>query len=88
MTTFDHPPRILFLYGSLRDRSYSRLVAEAARIIEGFGAETRFFDPRELERIYEVNIKNKAIAQNSPIATRLTTKNSAINIIHTSWRES
>ncbi|MEP0753270.1 arsenical resistance protein ArsH [Trichocoleus sp. Lan] len=49
MTTFEHPPRILFLYGSLRERSYSRLLAEeAARIIEGFGAETKFFDPREL----------------------------------------
>jgi arsenic resistance protein ArsH len=42
----DHPPRILFLYGSLRERSYSRLLAkEAARIIEGFGAEARFFHP-------------------------------------------
>ncbi|BAU04973.1 arsenical resistance protein ArsH [Fischerella sp. NIES-3754] len=42
MKTFDHPPRILFLYGSLRERSYSRLLAEeAARIIEGFGAEIK-----------------------------------------------
>jgi arsenic resistance protein ArsH len=43
------PPRILLLYGSLRERSYSRLaVEEAARLLQYFGAETRVFDPREL----------------------------------------
>ncbi len=41
-----HPPRILLLYGSLRTRSYSRLLAlEAARLLEAMGAETRVFDP-------------------------------------------
>jgi arsenic resistance protein ArsH len=44
-----YPPRILLLYGSLRARSYSRLlVEEAARILERMGAETRIFDPRDL----------------------------------------
>lgn len=44
-----HAPRLLFLYGSLRKRSYSRLLAEeGARIIEGLGAEVKFFDPLDL----------------------------------------
>jgi arsenic resistance protein ArsH len=43
------PPRILLLYGSLRDRSYSRLaVEEAARLLQFSGAETRIFDPSDL----------------------------------------
>lgn len=43
------PPRILLLYGSLRERSFSRLaVEEAARILQFFGAETRIFDPSDL----------------------------------------
>ncbi|MBD1841853.1 arsenical resistance protein ArsH [Cyanobacteria bacterium FACHB-63] len=47
--SFDHKPRILFLYGSLRERSYSRLIAEeAARIIEDLGAEVKFFHPHDL----------------------------------------
>ncbi|MFG1403317.1 arsenical resistance protein ArsH [Xanthobacter sediminis] len=39
-----HPPRILLLYGSLRERSYSRLLTlEAERLLRRFGAETRIF---------------------------------------------
>src|SRR4051812_30274349 len=44
-----HPPRILLLYGSLRTRSYSRLLTlEAARLLEHLGAEPRVFDPSGL----------------------------------------
>ncbi|TNM65232.1 arsenical resistance protein ArsH [Aliirhizobium smilacinae] len=44
-----HPPRILILYGSLRDVSYSRLLAhEARRLLEHFGCEVRVFDPKGL----------------------------------------
>ncbi|MFG1477861.1 arsenical resistance protein ArsH [Xanthobacter sp. V4C-4] len=39
-----HPPRILLLYGSLRERSYSRLLTlEAERLLRHLGAETRVF---------------------------------------------
>jgi arsenic resistance protein ArsH len=44
-----HPPRVLLLYGSLRKRSYSRLLTEeAARLLNALGAETRIFDPCDL----------------------------------------
>jgi len=44
-----HPVRILLLYGSLRKRSFSRLVIEeAARILEHFGAEVKIFNPEGL----------------------------------------
>lgn len=44
-----HAPRILLLYGSLRDRSFSRLMTEeAARVLQRFGAETKTYDPSGL----------------------------------------
>lgn len=44
-----HRPRFLLLYGSLRARSYSRLLTqEAARLLEAMGGEVRLFDPSGL----------------------------------------
>ena len=44
-----HKPRALILYGSLREVSYSRLLAmEVSRLLEHFGCEVKIFDPRGL----------------------------------------
>ncbi len=44
-----HAPRILLLYGSVRERSYSRLASEeAARLLQALGAQTRTFNPSGL----------------------------------------
>ena len=48
-TRATHRPRILLLYGSLRERSFSRFATmEAARLLEALGAETRIFNPSGL----------------------------------------
>lgn len=48
-TFSQHKPRILLLYGSLRERSYSRLVVEeSVRLLTYFGAEAKVFDPKGL----------------------------------------
>lgn len=48
-TPSTHKPRILLLYGSLRQRSFSRFGAEeAARLLEAFGAECRIYNPSGL----------------------------------------
>lgn len=48
-TPSTHKPRILLLYGSLRERSYSRLVIEeSARLLNTFGAEVKIFNPTGL----------------------------------------
>ncbi len=49
MTGTTHAPRILMLYGSLREHSYSKLLTlEAERLLQAFGCETRVFDPAGL----------------------------------------
>lgn len=75
-----HPPRVLMLYGSLRARSYSRLLAEeAARVLEGLGCEVRWFHPHDLpvkapgleahpevERLRELSIWSEAQVWSCP----------------------
>lgn len=49
VTAVLHPPRILMLYGSVRERSYSRLATEeAAKLLTVMGAEVRIFNPSGL----------------------------------------
>lgn len=44
--TSTHAPRILLLYGSLREKSFSRLLTfEAQRLLNSLGADTRIFNP-------------------------------------------
>lgn len=44
-----HAPRFLLLYGSLRERSFSRLLAEeAARLLRAMGGEVKIFNPSGL----------------------------------------
>lgn len=59
-----HPPRILFLYGSLRERSFSRLAAEeAARHLTAMGAEVRFFHPHGLPLPHSVDPTHPKVAE-------------------------
>lgn len=45
----EHAPRFLLLYGSLRKRSYSKLLTlEAGRLLQAMGGEIRIFDPTGL----------------------------------------
>ncbi|WP_296948607.1 arsenical resistance protein ArsH [uncultured Massilia sp.] len=61
---FDHPPRILMLYGSLRERSFSRfLTEEAARVLAHFGADVRIFDPTGLPMVGSVPETDPKVAE-------------------------
>lgn len=60
----EHKPRILLLYGSTRERSFSRLlVEEAARLLQHFGAETRLFDPSGLPLPDDVPVEHPKVQE-------------------------
>ncbi|MBD9574830.1 arsenical resistance protein ArsH [Pseudomonas sp. PDM23] len=62
--TSEHKPRILLLYGSTRERSFSRLlVEEAARLLEHFGAETRIFNPSGLPLPDDVPVEHPKVQE-------------------------
>ncbi|HEX4879832.1 MAG TPA: arsenical resistance protein ArsH [Limnobacter sp.] len=60
----EHPPRILILYGSLRERSFSRLLAEeAGRLLAFMGAEVKFFNPAGLPLVDEANEQHPKVLE-------------------------
>jgi len=65
LMTSDHKPRILILYGSLRDRSYSRLLAEeAGKILEYMGAEVKIYNPDGLPTYdYDRSVENPKVQE-------------------------
>ncbi|WP_299705437.1 arsenical resistance protein ArsH [uncultured Tateyamaria sp.] len=65
-----HPPRILLLYGSLRDVSYSRRAAEeAARILRHLGCETQLFDPSGLPLVDDADGDHPKVVELRELAT-------------------
>jgi arsenic resistance protein ArsH len=66
----NHPPRILLLYGSVRQRSFSRLVTEeAARILHRLGAETRVFNPSGLPLPDDAEASHPKVAELRDLVT-------------------
>ncbi len=65
-----HPPRIAILYGSLRERSFSRFAAEeSARILRRLGAEVRIFDPRDLPLVDSCDPDHPKVAELRDLVT-------------------
>lgn len=60
----NHPVRVLMLYGSLRERSFSRLMTEeAARVLRKFGAEVRIFNPAGLPLVGDADDTHEKVAE-------------------------
>ena len=59
-----HAPRILVLYGSLREGSYSKKLAlESAEILRSFGAQVKIFDPTGLPVYQSEPVDNLKVQQ-------------------------
>lgn len=59
-----HAPKILLMYGSLRQRSFSRLATEeAAQLLEYFGAETKTFNPLGLPQTDTVDVTHEKVQE-------------------------
>ncbi len=60
----DHPARILLLYGSLRETSYSRLSAEeGARVLRALGCEVKFFNPAGLPLVDDAPVEHPKVQE-------------------------
>lgn len=60
-----HKPKILILYGSLRKRSYSKLLAEeAGKILTWMGAEVKFYNPDGLPTFdYDRSVNHEKVQE-------------------------
>ena len=59
-----HPPKILVLYGSLRERSFSRLAAEeASRLLRWCGCEVKMFNPSGLPLPDDADIEHPKVQE-------------------------
>ena len=59
-----HAPRILVLYGSLRERSFSRLAAEeASRLLRWYGCEVKIFDPSGLPLPDDADVEHSKVQE-------------------------
>ncbi len=64
LAPLSHPPKILLLYGSLRERSFSRLLAEEAkRLLREMGCETQFFNPHGLPQVDDAPETHPKVAE-------------------------
>lgn len=59
-----HPPRILLLYGSLRERSFSRLtIEECERLLAAFGCEAKIYNPTGLPLVSEADAEHPKVKE-------------------------